>query len=144
MTFESEIIIEKPVQTVFEFTTRFENNVQWQTGLLESVQTSPGPIGPGATYRCLNRFLGREIETQGVVTDYEPHSKCAFSIESGPVAGRSSFEFEPVTEGTRVVFSGDADLSGFSFAKMLMVPRIRKQIANDLAALKKVLENHAV
>jgi uncharacterized membrane protein len=51
MTFESEIIIEKPVQTVFEFTTRFENNIQWQTGLLESVQTSPGHNGPGATYR---------------------------------------------------------------------------------------------
>jgi uncharacterized membrane protein len=144
MMFESEIIIKKPVQTVFEFTTRFENNIRWQTGLVESVQTSPGPMRPGATYRCLNRFLGREIETQGVVTDYKPHQKCAYRIESGPIAGQSAFEFEPVVGGTRVVFSGDADLSGFSFAKMLMVPKIKKQIANDLAVLKKVLENHAV
>ena len=94
MKFENSVIINRPVNKVFEFITDLNNNPIWQTDILELAMTSGGRFGPGATYRCVNRFMGKRIETEGGITGYVPDRACSFQITSGSISGESNFLIE--------------------------------------------------
>jgi uncharacterized membrane protein len=139
-TFEAWVIIEKPVEKVFEYATDFNKIMQWQTSLKTSHLTSSGTTQKGATYYCLNTFLGKRIETEGRITAYELNKKCSFKTTSGPIKAEHSLIFEPTSEGTRVTAVGVADFSSFSLAKRLVARKAKKQLQNDLTKLKYILE----
>jgi uncharacterized membrane protein len=139
--FESSIIINQPREKVFAFATNFENNARWQTDVLKTEQTSQGPFGLGATYRCVNKFLGQKIETHGQVTAYEPGRQCSYKITSGIVTGETVFTFEPAGGGTKFTTSGRVDLSFFKRLKVFVERRAKQQLKNDLKRLKRIMEN---
>jgi len=58
-----------------EFVTDPRNNAKWQTDILELEMTSEIHFGLGAAYRCVNRFMGEHIESEGVITDKKGHAK---------------------------------------------------------------------
>jgi uncharacterized protein YndB with AHSA1/START domain len=67
MKIETSIVINRPIEDVFVYSTDPENTPKWQTGLLESRVTSAGPIGAGSTIRDVRVFMGRQRDTvQGV------------------------------------------------------------------------------
>ena len=143
MKFENSVLIKRPVETVFEYVTDFSNNAQWQTDILEMEMTSEGQIGEGSTYRCVNRFLGQRIETEGLITGYEPDRRCIIRITSGPVIGTSDLFFGALNGGTKFTTSGELDLAYFRLAKLLVKHKIKKQLKNDMNQLKAILENGA-
>ena len=75
MKFENSVVISQPVEQVFEFVTNPRNNAKWQTDILEMEMTSEIHFGLGAAYRCVNRFMGEHIESEGVITDKKGHAK---------------------------------------------------------------------
>lgn len=75
MKFENSVVISQPVQQVFEFVADPRNNAKWQTDILELEMTSEIHFGLGAAYRCVNRFMGEHIESEGVITDKKGHAK---------------------------------------------------------------------
>ena len=141
MKFENSVIIDRPVQQVFEYVTDFTNNAVWQTDILEMEITSEGRIDRGATYRCVNRFMGKSLETEGCVTQFEPDRRCLIRITSGMVTGTSSLDFEAVEGGTRFSASGDLDLGYFKLARLIVRRKINQQLKNDMLNLKEILEN---
>jgi len=141
MKFENSVIIDRPVQQVFEYVTDFTNNAVWQTDILEMEITSEGRIDRGATYRCVNRFMGKSLETEGCVTQFEPDRRCLIRITSGMVTGTSSLDFETVERGTRFTASGDLDLGYFKLARLIVRRKINQQLKNDMLNLKEILEN---
>jgi uncharacterized membrane protein len=141
MKFENSVIINQPVQQVFEYVTDFNNNVAWQTDILEMEITSEGAFGRGATYRCVNRFMGKRLETKGRVTEFESDRRCRIRITSGMVTGTSSLDFETVEGGTRFTASGDLDLAYFKLARLLVKRKIHRQLKGDMRNLKAILEN---
>ncbi len=80
MKFENSVVISPPVQQVFEFVTNPKHNAKLQTGILESEMTSENHFGAGATYRCVNRFMGKHIESEGIITDYTSDKSCRIRI----------------------------------------------------------------
>ena len=141
--FEASIVIKQPVEKVFAFAINLDNNAKWQTDILELKQTSKGAFGLGATYRCVNRFLGQRIETEGFITKYKPGRECSYKITSGTVTGETSFVFEPVKGGTKFTTSGAVDLSFLKLVKSIIVRKARRQLKKDLAKLKHLLEEMA-
>ena len=141
MKFENSVIINQPVRKVFDFVTNFENNAKWQSDILELELTSKGAFELGSTYRCVNRFLGKRIETEGVVTDYEPEQICSFQINSGAVTGESSYFFEMLNGATKFTTTADLDLGYFKLGKIILRRLIIKQMKNDMFTLKKLMEN---
>ena len=69
------MVISQPVEQVFEFVTNPRNNAKWQTDILELEMTSGNHLGLGAAYRCVNRFMGKHIESEGVIRDKKGHAK---------------------------------------------------------------------
>ena len=141
MRFENSVLIKQPVGKVFDFVTDIRNNPKWQTGILELVLTSEGPFERGSTYRCVNRFMGKRIETEGVITEYEPGRTCSFRITSGAVTGESSFYFKQVNGSTEFRTAAELDLGFLSLGKILVKHKIHSQLKNDMLKLKHILEN---
>ena len=87
MKFENSVIISPPAQQEFEFVTNPKNNAKWQTDALELEMTSENHFGVGATYRCVNRFMRRHIESEGIVNDYSSDKSCRILIRTGSFTG---------------------------------------------------------
>ena len=141
MKFENSVVISQPVDQVFEFVTNSRNNAKWQTDILELEMISENHFGPGATYRCLNRFLGKHIESQGVITDYVPGKACCIQITTDSFTGECNMFFEAIDDGTKFTLSGDLDVRYFKLLKMIAMRKINQQIKNDMLKLKYILEN---
>jgi uncharacterized membrane protein len=141
MNFENSVIINQPVHNVFDFVTNLNNNTQWQTDILELEMTSEGLIELGSTYRCVNRFMGQRMETEGIITDYVPDQTCSFRIISGSVTGESNFYFEAVDDATKFTTTANLDLRYFKFGQIIVKRKIYKQLKNDMLQLKRILEN---
>jgi uncharacterized membrane protein len=141
MKFEQAVVINQPIENVFEFVTNFRNNAKWQTDILELEMTSEGRLGIGSTYRCVNRFMGKRIETVGVITDYVTDKTYSIKITSGSVRGANNFLFEEAEDGTKVTAVGDLDMGYFKLAKMIVKRKVNQQLKKDMLKLKYILEN---
>jgi len=135
------VVISQPVELVFEFVTNVRNNAKWQTDILELEMTSENHFGSGATYRCVNRFMGKHIESEGIITEYASDKSCRIRIRTDSFTAEYSMFFEAVKEGTKLTASGDLDMRHFKLLKMIAKRKINQQIKKDLLKLKYILEN---
>ena len=141
MKFENSVDINQPVERVFDFVTDPRNNAKWQTDILELEMTSENHFGLGATYRCVNRFMGKRIESVNEITDYAPIKACCIRITNGVLTGRCSMSFKTFENGTKFTASGNLDMRYFKLLKMIATRKINQQIKEDMFRLKYILEN---
>ena len=144
-TAELSTTINRPVEDVFAVMSNVEDNPKWSSAALEAKQTSAGPIGVGTTAHFVGKFIGRRIESDSVVTEFEPNRKFTWESKSGPFPLRGSFTFEPVEGGTRVNAIFEAEPGGFfKLAEPLFVGMAKRQFQGDLANLKDLMEADAL
>ncbi len=141
MKFENSVVISQPVEQVFEFATNPKHNAKWQTGILELEMTSENHFGTGAAYRCVNRFMGKHIKSEGIITDYALGKSCHIRIRTGSFTGECSMFFKAVEGGTKLTAFGDLDMRYFKLLKITAKRKINQQIKKDLLKLKYMLEN---
>jgi uncharacterized protein YndB with AHSA1/START domain len=135
------VVISQPVEQVFEFVTNPRNNAKWQTDILELEMTSGNHLGLGAAYRCVNRFMGKHIESEGVITDYAPGKACCIQMTAGAFTGECSMTFEAVEDGTKFTAFGNLDMRYFKLLNMIAKRKINQQIKKDMLKLRYILEN---
>ena len=63
--------IARSAEDVFEFLSDASNNPLWQAGMRSCEWTSDPPIGIDSTYEQHARFMGRDVRSTFVVTEYE-------------------------------------------------------------------------
>ncbi len=54
---EHSVVINRPIEQVFEYVTNIENAPKWKSRLLEVTRTSEGPVGVGTTTTHVGQFL---------------------------------------------------------------------------------------
>jgi uncharacterized protein YndB with AHSA1/START domain len=141
---EASVVIDRPVEEVFEFATDPGKMSLWQTGVSEAEQTSEGPMGVGTTMRGVGHFLGRRIESTSEITHYELNKRIDTKMVSGPMKLEESDIFEPVGDGTRVTFVLEGDSGGFfKLAEPLVIRMTQREYEKSLANLKDILEAQA-
>jgi uncharacterized protein YndB with AHSA1/START domain len=139
---ETSVLVNQPIEKVFEFVTKPENDAKWYVGL-ESWDHTPGePAGVGSTSQSKIRFLGIPIEVTWEVIGYEPPTKIEVKTIEGPVSIEAGYTFEAVAEGqTKVTVRGEADLVGvFDLAEPLVERMAQRQWEASFENLKDVLE----
>jgi carbon monoxide dehydrogenase subunit G len=138
---ELSVVINRPVEEVFAFANDPNNDVQWQTGVLESKQTSEGPRGVGTTDSNVIQFLGRRIESTVEITEYEPNKMVRSKATSGPIPFDSTSTFESVEGGTKVTTEAEMDFGGvFKLAEPIVMRSAKRQFEGSMATLKDILE----
>ncbi len=142
---EISTTIKRPVEDVWAVISNVENNPKWSSAALEAKQTSTGPIGVGTTARYVGKFLGRRIESESVVTEFEPNRKYTWDSTSGPFPIKGSVTLEPIEGGTRVNATFDAEPAGFfKLAEPLVMSMGKRQFQGDLDNLKDLMEANAL
>ncbi len=141
---EGSVVINRPVGEVFAYMLEIGNWLQWNSGMVEAEQTSAGPMGVGSTFRGLNEFLGQRMEWTSEITEYEPERKMRQRIISGPMTIEQSLTFEHVEDGTKLTLAGEGQTGGFfKLAEAVVKRRMKKQMEDNLASLKGILEGGA-
>jgi hypothetical protein len=142
---DASIVIRQPVERAFTFvaTGFFENYPRWERKVIALEQTSPGPIRVGTTGRQVRKAAGRTTAANFKITEYEPNQKFAFEQTSKPLS-KSLFLFEPVPEGTRLTFTFELHLTGFSrWIERLYSETVRIGAEETVHNVKYLVENAA-
>jgi hypothetical protein len=138
-------LILRPVWEVFDFITNPQNNSQWQYGSLESVQISEGCMRVGTVFSSFGHFMGRRIQSDFEVTEFETNKRYGFETISGPIQLQTSYSFETDDRGTTVVVSSLINPGGFFKLVDPIVARMaKKQFKENLATLKGILETREI
>jgi hypothetical protein len=140
----NELIL-RPVWEVFAFITNPENNSQWQFGSMESVQISDGGIRVGTVFSSFGHFMGRRIQSDFEVTDFEENNCYGFETISGPIQLQTSYSFEALDRGTIVIVSSLINPGGYFKLIDPIVARVaKKQFKENLTTLKELLETREI
>ena len=138
-------LISRPVREVFDFITAPENNSQWQYGSLVSVKMSPREMRVGTIFSSFGHFMGRRIQSEFEVTEFETNKNYGFETISGPVQLQTTYNFESVACGTIVTVSSLINPGGFFKLVDPIVARVaKKQFKENLTRLKELLESRRI
>jgi uncharacterized membrane protein len=141
---ETSLVIHRSVEDVFAVLNELENYPKWSATFQEITKTSTGPTGVGTTWTGVGKSLGRRIETKIEQTEYEPNRKYTRKSNS-PFPVHEQMTFESIEGGTRVNVRFEAEPGGFfKLAEPLVAKIGKRNIEADLAALKDLMEAHAL
>jgi uncharacterized membrane protein len=134
-------VIYRPVKQVFDFVSAPENDVKWQYGTLMSARVPDGVGKLGSFFRSVGHLLGRRNQGIFEVTEYEPNKKYGFKSLSGPLHSQTSYTFEMSKGNTKINITTQAHAGNFfEMNEHLMERKMKKQLKENLALLKDVLE----
>jgi uncharacterized membrane protein len=141
---ESTIVIERPAESVFDWIIRPERWPTWSNTVV-AVRSPEGELlHADARFTVVAKLLGRQFDSDEVVTGFEPGKLLAYTTVSGPMPATWTWRFEDVPAGTRLVQTavGDEERASrfFRIAWPVFEGTFRRQMAAELAALKVLLE----
>jgi ligand-binding SRPBCC domain-containing protein len=140
-TFTVTTFINRPVQEVFDFTIDPANAVKWISGAISADWSSKGPVGVGSILHQVGRFLGREVETNAEIDQWNPPSLWGQKANNGPLKFENTNKFEAKDGGTLLVQTFQGEVGGFfKMAEGLAIKQMQKQVESDGDRLKKLLE----
>jgi carbon monoxide dehydrogenase subunit G len=140
-TITQSVMVNRPVEEVWDFIGSFENTTRWSRGVLEARQTSDGPLGVGSRLQTVVKAFGRRRTADYLVTEYEPNHAFAFEVTSGPMTSRARYSVEPAGAGTRLTASGEAQATGlYKLLAPVLVRTLERHSQDDLTNLKRILE----
>ena len=139
---EFSVDVNRPPSEVFAYITDADRLPEWQSGAVEAQWQ--GEKARGAHIREVRKFLGRRMETELEVTEYEPDRRFGLRAVSGPVPFSVTQVLEPRDGGTRLSFIGEGEPGGFFKLAEPIVARVaERQFKNDFETMKDILESSA-
>jgi len=139
---ENTIVINRPVQEVWDFVSDCTNEPKWHTDCISARDTSPPPLGRGSTQAWAMTYAkGKEANLR--VTALDPGRREQLETVSAPmnVKPTLTYTFEAEGEGTRFTRAMEVHLTGptrsiESFLRRMM----KKNNASYVQNLKQALE----
>jgi len=138
---ELKVFINRVREDVFAFVFEPANATQWQEGVVLAEFTSEGPIGIGSTWRNVSKMIGREIDIEFKVIDYDPPHRFCYKSISGPIQTKTCVTFDSQNGGTLMTYSGEGQPGGIlKMAEGILRKRLLNQFEKNLNKLKALLE----
>jgi uncharacterized protein YndB with AHSA1/START domain len=135
------IVIDRPIEDVFAVLTNVENTARWWPGNVEEHWTSSPPHAVGSTRHAKVRMLGRTVENDAVVTEYDPPRRAAIEGTTPTAPFRGVLEFDADGSGTRVLVTTEIRVTGVASPIGAVFARwYGRQWARGLDRLKGMME----
>ena len=136
---ELELEISRPPEDVFAALSDLERLPDWQDSALES--RCEGPLRQGAHVVERRRIMGREIETELEVTEYDPPRRLTLKALTGPVRFTVEHELSKNGGSTALRVTGEGKPTGALRCAAPMVKRqAEHELRGDFERLKEQLE----
>src|SRR4026209_2976974 len=94
------ITIERPIEDVFAVLTDVTKTARWYPVRVEEWWVTPAPHGVGSVRRARVKVLGRVMENDAVVTEYDPPHRAALKGTSTSAPFEATLVFAPATGAT--------------------------------------------
>ena len=138
---EGEIIIERPVEEVFDFVADERHEPLYNPRMVRAEKLSAGPIGVGTRFHAEMRGRRRPVAMTIDITGYERPRRLASTTRLPTMEIRGLLTFEPVPEGTRMRWRWTLEPRGLLKALGPLIVRIgRRQEQAVWSSLKRLLE----
>ena len=110
--YRASVDTQREGENVFAYLSDFSSAAEWDPGVVEAQRLDAGPIGVGAEFRLVARFLGRTTPLTYRIVEYNPPHAVTFLGENATVISRDRITFEPTDVGTRITYDADLRLKG--------------------------------
>ena len=138
---EKSIIINKPVEEVFNYVTAPQNYTKWQSGVTNIIEDRGPRNTVGSQFTEVRKFMGQEMHTTLELTEFVPNARWTAKVVKGPVPYEVNMTFQPIEGGTKVTTSVDGEPKGFfKLAEGMVAGQLEKSLAEDEQKLKEILE----
>ena len=138
---EGEILIDRPVDVVFDYVADQTNEPQYNPQMVRAEKITPGPVGKGTRFRSAVASRGHTAEMLIECTGYDRPRLLQSTTAMAQADISYTLTFEPAGAGTRMRWSGQVRPKG---AFRLLGPVITwlgiRQEQRIWASLKKHLE----
>ena len=138
---EGEIMIERPVEEVFDFVADERHEPRFNPRMVHADVISGGPIGLGTRFRTELQTMGRTMPMIVEFTAYERPWRLGSMTRSSMMETEGELTFESAPGGTRMRWSWDVRPRG---ALKMMAPFVgmigRGQERRIWGSLKRLLE----
>lgn len=136
----SSVTINQPVAKVFANVTSVENLKAWQPGILDATVTPAGPIAVGSIYHYTTEVMGRKMETQTQVSQYEQNKKWAFKTIGVPRPVETVYLFEAAGNATTMTISMELSGGYPAAAEAMVKQQMQKSLDEQGQKIKQMLE----
>jgi uncharacterized protein YndB with AHSA1/START domain len=138
-----EIVINRPVDEVFDFVADERNEPRYNPRMLRAEKLSPGPVGLGSQFRAVMQSGPRRVVMTIEFTGYERPRRLASTTRLSTMEIRGTLTFDPVPAGTRMQWAWQVEPRGLLKLVTPVVARMgQRQEQTIWAGLKRVLEGH--
>lgn len=133
--------IDHPVDEVFAFVSDGANRPLWDPSVISEELLSPPPIGVGSRLRSRMTAVGREVEFEFRVTDFEAPHRMRITSVSGPLPTTVTFDLTPDGERTRLAARIDGEPAGMMrFVEPMIEQGVRSNLSAGVARIQALLE----
>jgi uncharacterized protein YndB with AHSA1/START domain len=141
IAFETQIIIERPIEDVFAYVSDPLNFPRWNSAVQAVRKTRAGGNSVSSTYAMERRLpTGRAVNELEVVARQEP-SVFAVRTTSGPTPFHYRYRLSTDSGLTLVRLEAEVELGGAAALVPQLARRaVKKGVDDNLALLKNVLE----
>ena len=138
---EGDIVIERPVDEVFDFVADERNEPRYNPRMLSAEKVTDGPIGEGTQFRAETATRRGSAEMAIEITRYERPSRLESSTRLSNMDIAGALTFDPVPEGTRMQWVWDVRPRGVLKLMGPFISRMgERQERIVWTSLKRVLE----
>lgn len=145
---EHEIIVNQPIQFVFDNITCMKGCINWSSMLRATEKLGDQPVQVGSKYRHVGKFMGFSSEVIVTVRICDPpHEFAIDDLEQSDMPISNHYTFSETPEGTLVHARMTINPRDTLFGKLsaaLIAQRVQRQHANDLENLKEMLDSGIV
>ena len=136
------IVIDCPVEKVWEYIADGRNDPQWCDKVISVDQVAGDGPGPNASYRVVHRSvrLKKPKELAVTVQEFEPPRRMRVREEDDDGVFNVTYDLEPAGEATRLTQRDEIEWKIPKFQRPIARRMVSRDIENQLSALKRVLE----
>ena len=141
-TVKRTIIINAPVEKVFNYIAEPRNEPEYLPGSVEVTDVTRTEEGVGSHYRWVYKILGIRFHGETTVTEFVPNERIVTESKGG-ILSTWTHTFQPEDGGTKSTLTVDYTIPVpvlGKFAEALVLKHIEREADHATANLKDILE----
>jgi uncharacterized protein YndB with AHSA1/START domain len=138
-----EILINRPVEVVFDCVADERNEPRYNPALLRSDKVTDGPVGVGTRFHATHKSAGRPVEMAVEITAFDRPRRLASKTTMSWSEVEGELSFESVADSTKMCWAWDVRPKGAAnLLRPIMGVVGRRSERACWEGLKRYLETH--